>query len=123
MRKPISLSYNFITLVSNLRIAIVNPNDLGINLFTMQSARYYTLTTKFTLDLKNVRAGRDVEKARRDFFRLKQPEPHRAIVALVKPIEGPQDIELELRMDMYQKGKYYASAVANIFIFVTPYSF
>ena len=85
--------------------------------------RYYTLTTKFTLDLKNVRAGRDVEKARREFFRLKQPEPHRAIVALIKPIQGPQDIELELRMDMYQKGKYYASAVANIFIFVTPYSF
>ena len=65
--------------------------QLGIDLFTMQSARYYTLTTKFTLEVKRVRAAKDVrQEADRSFFRLKTPEPHRAIVALVKPIQGKQ---------------------------------
>lgn len=124
LRRPISLSFNFIALVSNLRIAVTSPNQLGIDLFTMQSARYYTLTTKFTLEVKNVRAAKDVpEKVDRSFFRLKTPEPHRAILSLVKPIQGPQDIQLELRMDMYHLGRYQASAVANLYIFVTPYKF
>ena len=54
------------------------PSQLGIDLFTMQSARYYTLTTKFTLSLIQVRAAKDVgAKVDRAFFRLKTPEPHR----------------------------------------------
>ena len=48
---------------------------------------------------------------------------HRAIVALVKEIQGPQDVVLELRMDMYHLGKYQASAVAQLFLYITPYHF
>ena len=48
---------------------------------------------------------------------------HRAIVALVKEIQGPQDVILELRMDMYHVGKYQASAVAQLFLYITPYHF
>ena len=48
---------------------------------------------------------------------------HRAIVALVKEIQGPQDVILELRMDMYHLGKYQASAVAQLFLYITPYHF
>ena len=87
-------------------------------------SRYYSLTTKFSFEVKNVRAGGNVdEKVTKDFFRLKTPEPHRAIVALVKSIEGPQDIILELRMDMYHLGRYQASAIAHLYIFVTPFAF
>jgi fibulin 1/2 len=124
LRRPVSISFNFIALVSDLRVAVTGPSQLGIDLFTMQSARYYTLTTKFTLEVKRVRAAKDVrEEADRSFFRLSTPEPHRAIVALVKSLQGPQDILLELRMDMYHLGRYQASAVANLYIFVTPYRF
>ena len=87
-------------------------------------SRYYSLTTKFSFEVKNVRAGGNVdEKVTKDFFRLKTPEPHRAIVALVKSIEGPQDVILELRMDMYHLGRYQASAIAHLYIFVTPFAF
>lgn len=121
-RRPISISFNFIALVSELRISV--GSNLGIDLFTMQSAKFFSLTTKFTLDVISVRAAKDVvEKVDRNFFRLKNPEPHRAVVALVKPIQGPQDILLELRMDMYHLGRYQASAVANLYIYVTPYRF
>lgn len=123
LRRPVSLSYNFLSLVSELKVVTSN-SVMGIDLFTMQSAQYYTLTTRFTLTVKSVRAAKDVdEKADRNFFRLKTPAPHRAIVSLVKPIQGPQDIVLELLMEMYHLGRYQASALANIHIFVTPYRF
>ena len=79
LRRPISLSFNFIALISKLRVTVgAGPSQLGIDLFTMQSARYYTLTTKFTLSLIQVRAAKDVgAKVDRAFFRLKTPEPHR----------------------------------------------
>ncbi len=123
LRRPVSLSYNFISLVSNLRVMNSN-SDIGIDLFTMQSARYFSLTTRFTLDVVDVRAAKDVpSEADRSFFRLKNPVPHRAVVSLVKPLHGPQDVTLELRMDMYHLGKYQASALAKLYIFVTPYTF
>lgn len=119
-RRPVSLSFNFITLVSDLRIGTAT----GIDLFTMQSAMIYSLTTKFSLQVKSVRAAKDVrEEVNRSFFHLKTPQPHRAVVSLVKSIQGPQDVILELRMDMYHLGRYQASAVANVYIFVTPYKF
>ena len=54
-RKPVSVSYNFITLISNLRVT----SSAGVNLFTMQSARYRLLTTRFTLSVKTVRAPKE----------------------------------------------------------------
>ncbi len=117
MRKPVSVSYNFVTLISNLRV-----HGQGVNLFTMQSARYPTLTTKFSLQVKEVRAPQDVIKADMSFFRLKTAS-HSAILSIVKPIEGPQDLTLELLMEMYYMGRFQASASANIYIYVTPYEF
>ena len=117
-RKPVSVSYNFIALISNLKVQ--GPN--GVNLFTMQSARYPTLTTKFTLKVKDVRAPQDVRKAVRADFRLKTAS-HSAILSLVRPIKGPQDVQLELLMEMYHLGRFQASASANIYIFVSPYEF
>lgn len=124
LRRPVSLSFNFIALVSELRVPVSGPSQLGVDLFTMQSATYFTLTTKYTMEIKSVRAAKDVrEEVDESFFRLKTPEPHRAIITLVKPIQGPQDIHIELRMDMYHIGRYQASALANLFIYVTPYRF
>ena len=60
----------------------------------------------------------DIEKN----FRLKTAS-HSAILSIVKAIEGPQDITLELLMEMYHTGRYSASAAANIYIYVTPYEF
>ena len=54
-RKPVSVSYNFITLISDLRVT----SSAGVNLFTMQSARYKLLTTRFTLSVKTVRAPKE----------------------------------------------------------------
>jgi len=92
----------------------------------MQSVSAYTVLTKFKLDLKAVScpngngAGPPVDES---YFLLSQPQSHRSIVSLVKPISGPQDVVLQLTMDMYHLGRFQASAVANIHVFVTPYNF
>lgn len=61
-------------------------------------------------------------KATEANFRLKTAA-YSAILSIVKPVQGPQDITLELLMEMYHMGRFQASAAANIYIFVTPYEF
>jgi len=129
IRRPVSLSFNFISMVSNMSI----PNTrTGLPMFTMQSVAAYTVLTKFKLDLKHVQCPSadnegvptsDERVADDSFFLLSQPKNHKSVVSLVKPISGPQDILLELTMNMYHMGRFQASAVANIYIFVTPYVF
>ena len=55
-------------------------------------------------------------------FRLKTGL-HQATLALAESIQGPQDIELELLMEMYYLARYTGSALARIYIYVTPYEF
>ena len=52
----------------------------GINLFTMQSASVYSVTTNFALAVESVRTPNDLSplmKADRSFFQLSTPAPHR----------------------------------------------
>jgi len=54
---------------------------------------------------------------------MRFPSPHKAIIAIVKPLRGPQDIALQLDMSRYHYGTLQARALANIFLFVSEYSF
>lgn len=76
------------------------------------------------MTVKSVRAPTDLtEQATEATFRLKHPTPYRAVISVVRPIKGPQDIILELTMERYHFGSYHGGALANIYIFVTPYVF
>ena len=72
--------------------------------------------------MRDVRAPKDVVAADSSYFRLKTGS-HSAILSIVRPIQGPQDVVLELLMEMYHLGRFQASAAANIYIYVTPYEF
>lgn len=45
------------------------------------------------------------------------------LLNLIQSIQGPQEIELELTMTVYQNGLPSGSNVAKIFILVSEYSF
>ena len=109
IRRPVSVSYNFLTLVSNITIPNQGDSEIelffsrilynvniflffykkfckfffnlgGINLFTMQSASVYSVTTNFALAVESVRTPNDLSplmKADRSFFQLSTPAPHR----------------------------------------------
>jgi len=88
----------------------------------MQSARYEQITTKFTLKVINIIAQPGVTPVTKSSFRLKTGM-HQATLTLSESIQGPQDIELELLMEMYYQARFTGSALARIYIFVTPYEF
>ncbi|KAG6446615.1 hypothetical protein O3G_MSEX004554 [Manduca sexta] len=116
--QPTSISYNFITFVSKLYIP-----DSKVNLFTMRGPGWPNARMKFVLRLINVDAPPSVrDKADIKAFLLIQNNTE-AAMSLVRPLEGPQSIELELSMELYSRDQFGGIAVAKIFIYVSEYEF
>ncbi|CAH1783488.1 unnamed protein product [Owenia fusiformis] len=119
---PLSYSYNFITFPTKIRI----PADL----FTMRgpSSPYRRLDFELKMvSAKDPKTG--ITRVSRDFFFLDKVRSNEAIVRLNREISGPQDIELQLNMQIYSKEIttakeiFFGTAVANITIFVTEEGF
>ncbi|KAK4307648.1 hypothetical protein Pmani_020604 [Petrolisthes manimaculis] len=117
--QPLSYSYNFLPLMSNLTLPALGQVDL----FTMRGPLWASTTVQFSLELEEVTAPPGVEQTTRDFFYLKRTSFNQAVIALVKPILGPQDIQLALNMKLYQQGTYRGSSVAKLLIYVSQYDF
>ncbi|KAH6928515.1 hypothetical protein HPB50_016852 [Hyalomma asiaticum] len=64
-----------------------------------------------------------VEVATREHFFLRNTGFNEAMVSIVRPLQGPQDIQLELRTSIYHHGQYSGSALAKIIIYVTEHEF
>lgn len=110
---PISLSYNFLSFPSNIKI----PTDL----FAMSGPR--TSQKQFTWDLKVIKAQplkSGVMTVNRGYFDLKIKNSAQAVVSLNYRIPGPQDVELELTMQITDlRSGYTGTAVSKIFLYVT----
>ncbi|CAL8134912.1 unnamed protein product [Orchesella dallaii] len=118
-KEPLTISKSFISFESEIRI----PQTGYIDLFTMRGPQWTGSVKHFSLELKSARAPSDVPSSTRGYFLLRRPTSSSAVVALAKPIVGPQDVELELKMDVYHRGQYAGSAVAQILIVVTKADF
>ncbi|GIY41156.1 uncharacterized protein CEXT_747461 [Caerostris extrusa] len=119
LKEPLTYSYNYITFVSNIRLSLSGQLDL----FTMRGPRFHTTTVHFTLELREARAPPGTSPTTQDYFRLRRTNYNEAMVSLARTIQGPQEIELDLIMKIYQNGLFAGSAVAKIFIFVTEHEF
>ena len=111
---------NFITFPSNIRI----PADL----FTMRGPLSPYRRLEFELKLNSAKDPKtDETRVSREMFHLRKVAAHEAVIQLLRKIEGPQDIELQLDMNIYSKefsghqGKevFFGTAVAKIKIYVT----
>jgi len=90
----------------------------------MRGPLWPTASVQFALELNDVRAPEGVEATARSYFTLRRSSSHnQAVLALVRSIPGPQDIELQLNMDMFQNGVFSGVAVVKIYIYVTQYEF
>ncbi|XP_017892365.1 fibrillin-1-like [Ceratina calcarata] len=118
-RQPSHYSYNFISLVSMLPIAPGRPEDL----FKMKGYHSPGSTMQFTMALLEARAPAGVQRATESCFTLRRPAPLQAVLAMTRPIQGPQEIELELTMEIYHGPMFAGSAVAKLLIFVSQYEF
>ena len=79
-----SVSFNVMSLISGLAV-----DGNGLDLFTMQSAKYEQITTKFSLRVTGVSPGPGVRPADKSFFRLKTGL-HQATLSLAQSMQGPQ---------------------------------
>jgi len=119
LRSPSHYSYNFITFVSMLPI----PSSGPLELFTMRGTHQPESTIQFSMALVDVRALPGVARATESCFALKKPIPSQVILVLTRSIPGPQEIELDLSMEVYHGSRFVGSAIAKIFIFVSQYEF
>ncbi|XP_078340478.1 uncharacterized protein LOC111109147 isoform X2 [Crassostrea virginica] len=110
---PISLSYNFLSFPSNIKI----PTDL----FAMSAPQ--TSQKQFAWDLKVIDARPQksgVMAVNRGYFDLNIRSSAQAVVSLNYQIPGPQDVELELTMQITDlRSRYTGTAVSKIFLYVT----
>ncbi|XP_065305767.1 fibulin-1-like isoform X9 [Dermacentor albipictus] len=121
-KEPLSLSFNYFTLPHNMKIPPSGHQDF----FTMRGPRFSFSTVQFELELVEARASsraHGVEVATREHFFLRNTGFNEAMVSIVRPLQGPQDIQLELRTSIYHNGLYSGSALARIFIYVTEHEF
>ncbi|XP_013168797.1 PREDICTED: fibrillin-1-like [Papilio xuthus] len=117
--QPSTYSYNFITFVSKLYIP-----DPSVDLFTMKGPVWPTARMRFELKLVEVNAPPTVkERADINSFMLLQRGNNQGVITLVKSLEGPQSIELELSMELYNRGQFAGIAVAKLYIYVSEYEF
>lgn len=111
---PLSLSYNFLTLrASRIRI----PTEL----FTMRGPDAFP-RIDFELNVDEVKnLGSDSIAITRSNFdlRVDPAQSNVAIVSVVLPIQGSQDIRLKLNMNIYNDDGFFGMATATITIFAT----
>lgn len=120
LRSPSTYSYNFITFVSNLPL---QHDSNRLDLFTMRGPRWSMTTVTFQMELVNARCPQHIERADKDYFRMERTNYNEAVLSLVKVMQGPQEVELQLTMEVYQNGQLKGSAVAKVFIIVSQFEF
>ncbi|XP_075987081.1 uncharacterized protein LOC142983835 isoform X2 [Anticarsia gemmatalis] len=118
-RQPTTISYNFITFVSNLYIP-----DGKLKLFTMKGPVWTNAKMRFELRLVDVNAPPSVKKkADINDFLLTQQTNFEGLMSLVRPLEGPQSVELEMSMEVYIDGQFGGTAIAKLYIYVSEYEY
>ncbi|XP_046747526.1 fibrillin-2-like [Diprion similis] len=119
LHSPSHFSYNFMSFVSMLPI----PQSGQIELFTMRGTGQSASSVDFRMELVNAQAPPGVQRATESCFRLRRPALTEAIIVLTQSIQGPQEIELNLTMEIYSGRQFAGSAVVKLFIFVSEYEF
>lgn len=115
---PEQYTYQYITLVSNL------PLTRGqINLFRINGPEWHSSRAEFTLKLLDVVCPYGIEKVNENYFRKSNIQFNSMALDLVKPIQGPQEIKLQIEMHLYQSNVIIGNAVVYIIIVVSEFPF
>lgn len=102
-----------------LPIAPNRPEEL----FKMKGYHLPSSTIQFSMAFLEARAPPGVQRATESCFALRRPAPAQVVLVMTRTIQGPQEIELDLSMEVYHNTIFTGSAVAKIIIFVSQYEF
>lgn len=117
---PEQYSYQFMTLVSNLPL----PED-GISLIKIKGPNWTAARAEFTLKLLEVNSPPGLAKVDDSYIQKIQREGNVMELNLIKRIQGPQEIKVQVEMKLYQNrgGNLIGSIVVYIIIIVSDYTF
>lgn len=91
----------------------------------MRGPRWTNFSVDFKMNLESVipRSSRYINLADISYFDMRQSNYHEAVIGMIKPIEGPQDIEISIQMTMFYNNAVQSIAIAKLYIFISEYPF
>lgn len=117
LQQPSTYSYNFITFVANIYL----PSG-SVDLFTMHGPAWRESVVSFEMRMIAVDASPGVKPADLRCFDMR-PSGNICVISLLCSLQGPQVVELELTMSLYQRTMFAGSAVARLVVIVSQYEF
>lgn len=117
LNAPKIISYGCLTLKSNQ----VMPASGQMNLLRSMDSPFSDVKYEFILQVSDVKAPIGVTPATRDHFQLRKTSENMYRVSLIKRVQGPQEIELNLIKKLFRNGTYRRNTVGKYFIFVSEF--
>ncbi|CAH0697567.1 unnamed protein product [Spodoptera exigua] len=117
LQQPSTYSYNFITFVANIYL----PSG-SVDLFTMHGPSWRESLVSFEMRMISVQASPGIQPADLRCFDMR-PSGNICVISLLCSLQGPQVVELELTMSLYQRTMFAGSAVARLVVIVSQYEF
>lgn len=115
---PEQYTYQYITLVSNL------PLTQGhIQLFQIKGPQWPDARAEFSMKLLNVTCPYTNQKVDESFFQKIGDQYNSMALFLVKPIQGPQEIKLQIQMRMFQENTMFGNVIVYIIMVISEYPF
>lgn len=116
--KPEQYTYHFMSIVSNL--PILNGR---IRVFTIQGPLFATARTEFSFRIVNVDCPPRIPRINDNYFRMDVQTYNTMKLYLVRSITGPQEAEIEIKMNLFDGNQLQMTAVSRLFIIVTEFPF
>lgn len=113
--------YYYISLVSNVQM----PKGMShLELLEFYNKNFFALPgVRVKLNLIYAKTQRYIQPAIRNDFIVQRPDMDRIYIAIVRPIQGPQEIHLELSISLYPENQFVGRIKALIYIFISEYTF
>ena len=82
------------------------------------------IIAEFNLRLVSVKSPNlHVKAATKEDFYLKRTKDNEVKITLLNPLQGPQDIELEIEAKMYKNGLQIGRNIATVMLFISEYEY
>ena len=119
LKNPLFYSYSYLALPSNVRL----PENGHLSLLTIRSTRLPHVTVLFNLKSVLITAEPGIEKANETDFTIEKSNFNEAVISLVHPLKGPQDIQIEVDVNMYSANLSSGFSKALLYLHISEYEF
>ena len=101
-----------------------NEGRKGHEFFTFVVPVEAPIIVDFKMRLVTVKSPRaNVRAAVKEDFDMRRTKDNEIRLAILSPLEGPQDIELEVEARMYKNGLQIGKNLAIVTVFISEYEF